>query len=124
MTNKTLAVAILSIAPAAFGQSLAGLWDAKINFNGVEIPFRFEISEKGPVIQGSFFNGDERETSTSGQFDNGSLLLNFDDYATKLTATLKDGALEGQWGPFQKKFYPIEAHRHVAVTASNVKAPS
>lgn len=122
--TKLLVGAILTIAPAAFCQSAVGLWDAKIDFNGVEIPFRFEVTEKGSVIQGSFFDGDARETSTSGKFENGSLLLNFDDRATKLTATVKDGVLQGEWGPFQKKFYPIQAKRHVAVAASTIKAPS
>src|SRR5208283_4496741 len=35
-----------------------------------------------------------------------------------------DGGLEGQWGPFQKKFYPIQAKRHVAVATADLKAPS
>jgi hypothetical protein len=53
--TKLLLGAILSIAPAAFSQSMLGLWDAKINFNGVGIPFRFEITEKGSVIQRFIF---------------------------------------------------------------------
>jgi hypothetical protein len=114
---------MLTIAPAALAQSLTGVWDAKINFNGVEIPFKIEFAGDGSNVRGWFFNGDERETSTSGTFEHGSLALRFDDYATELTATLKDGVLEGQWGPLQKKFYPIQAKRFAAPPPSKVTAP-
>ena len=63
-------------------QSLSGLWDAAVVVNGLEIPFRFEIAGSGAAISGSFFNGDEKVTSTGGKFENGSLTLNFDHYAT------------------------------------------
>jgi thiol-disulfide isomerase/thioredoxin len=124
MRNRLLVAAIFAIAPAAMAQSLAGLWDAKINFNGVEIPFKIEFAGEGANIKGWFFNGDERETSTSARFENGSWVLNFDDYATHLTVTLKDGKLEGEWGPFQKKSYPVQAHRFSAPTVSKVATPS
>ena len=124
MRNRLLAAVIFAIAPAAMAESLAGLWDAKINFNGVEIPFKIEFAGEGANVQGWFFNGDERETSTSAKFENGAWTLNFDDYATRLTVTLKDGGLEGEWGPFQKKFYSIQARRFVAPPASKAAAAS
>src|SRR5580704_8209224 len=122
--RKQLLAAMLALAPVMMADSLTGVWDAKINFNGVEIPFKIEFSGDGANVKGWFFNGDEREISTSGKFENGSLTLNFDDYATHLTVTEKDGKLTGEWGPFQKKFYPIQAERFVPLPASKAAAPT
>src|SRR5271163_834395 len=122
--RKQLVAAVLALAPVMMADSLTGVWDAKINFNGVEIPFKIEFAGEGANVKGWFFNGDEREASTSAKVEQGSWTLNFDDYATHLTVALKDGHLEGEWGPFQKKFYPIQAHRFVAQTSSKVSAPA
>ena len=54
---------------SAFAQSLDGLWDAQVKVNGLDIPFRMEFSGTGSAISGSFFNGDQKVTSGSGQFD-------------------------------------------------------
>jgi thiol-disulfide isomerase/thioredoxin len=128
--RKRLLICALGIAPAMLAQSLTGVWDAKINFNGVEIPFKIEFAGDGKNIRGWFFNGEERETSSSGTFEHGSLDLRWDDYATELTATLKDGGpegkdgtLEGQWVSAQKKSYPVEAKRFVAGPAGKSAAP-
>ena len=103
-------VALLLLAPAASrAQSVAGLWDATINFNGAEIPFKFELSGDGANVKGWFFNGDDREISNSGNLQNGSLVLNFDSYLAKLTATVKNGVIDGEYGPILKKNYPIHA---------------
>jgi hypothetical protein len=92
------AVALLSfvlLADAASAESLAGLWDATITVNNIAIPFQFELVGGGDRVSGSFFNGAEKFTSTSGRFDGGLLTLNWDYYASKLEATLKDGVLAG-----------------------------
>lgn len=99
------------LSPAIQAQSIAGLWDATIHYNGVDIPFKFEIAGEGANVKGWFFNGDDREVSNSGRFENGSLALNFDSYLAKLTATVKDGVIEGEYGPILKKIYPIRATR-------------
>ena len=90
-------VAAVMLAPSQVAaQSLGGLWDATVVVNeGLEIPFRMEIAGSGSAVKGSFFNGDDKVTSTSGQYENGALALSFDEYGTKLDATLKDGRLEG-----------------------------
>src|ERR1700690_2807979 len=117
MRNKLWIAALLAIAPAAFAQSVAGLWDATIILNDVQIPFRIEFAGEGSNFQGWFFNGDEKVISTAGKLENGALVLNFDQYATKLEATLKDGQLEGQYGPMQKKFGAFHANKAVATPA-------
>jgi thiol-disulfide isomerase/thioredoxin len=123
-----LAPAVLLLAPAASAQSVAGLWDATINYNGADIPFKLELSGEGANVKGWFFNGDDREVSNSGMIENGSLVLNFDSYLAKLTATIRDGVLDGEYGPLLKKNYAVHATRAVVAkpqskaAASNVPA--
>jgi thiol-disulfide isomerase/thioredoxin len=113
-----LAGSLFLLAPAMPAQSVAGLWDATINFNGTDIPFKFELAGSGANVKGWFFNGDDREVSNSGKLDNGSLVLNFDSYAAKLTATVKNGVLEGEYGPILKKMCAVHATRAVAAKAN------
>ena len=91
-----------------------------VNNGALEIPFRFEIAGTGATVKGSFFNGDEKTTSTSGSLENGTLTLNFDELGTKLEATLKDGQLDGEYSrgtrgapyPFHaKRFTPSQRRR-------------
>ena len=89
--KRTLLAATLLLAPATWGQSITGLWDAKLDLGGTQIPFRMGFSATGSDVKGWFFNGDDREVSNSGKLENGSLVLNFDSYLAKLTATVKDG---------------------------------
>ena len=90
-----IAALILPIATRAQAQSPTGLWDAAVVVNGLEIPFRFEIAGNGSQVSGWFFNGDEKVPSTGGTFENGSLVLKFDHYATSVEATLVNGRLAG-----------------------------
>jgi len=117
--------AMLALPPIARAQSLAGLWDATVVVGGVDVPFRMEITGSGAGVKGSFFNGDEKVTSTSGQFANGALVLSFDEYETKLEATLKDGRLEGQYSRGTRGApYPFQAKRFVAAPPADEKVPS
>ena len=98
----------LVIGPAKGAQSLSGLWDATVNVDGVVIPFRMELSQDGQAAKGWFFNGDEKVISTSGRFDGGKLILEFNYYGSKLEASFKDGALAGTY--FRNaKYLPFEA---------------
>ena len=52
MKFKFFAALLIAIAPVALAQSsttqsLAGLWDATITFNGESIPFRLQIAGDG-----------------------------------------------------------------------------
>src|SRR5262245_7677808 len=95
----TLAVVLAMLAPGVGAQtaspSLGGLWDAAVVVNGLEIPFRFEITGSGATVSGSFFNGDEKITSTGGKLENGTLTLNFDHYATQIEASVTKDRLAG-----------------------------
>ena len=89
-----LASAGLSAAPP----SLGGMWDAIVVVNKTEIPFRFEIAGDGANVRGWFFDGDLKMNSTRGRFeDDGTLVLEFAQLGTTLTASLKEGSLEGSY---------------------------
>ena len=121
------ALALALGAPALHAQgttaSLAGLWDAAVVVNGLEIPFRFEIGGDGTAINGSFFNGDEKVTSTGGKYDNGSLTLNFDHYATTVEAALVNGRLTGIYNR-AAGYYPFYAKRFAPSPAFPNEVPA
>src|SRR5258708_20550026 len=98
MTSKLSAVlvvllALVALPPRAVAQPVNGLWDATVlvNNGALEIPFRFELSGSGSNVKGSFFNGDDKTTSTSGTIQNGTLSLTFDHPGTKPQPTPKNG---------------------------------
>src|SRR5579872_7342957 len=109
-------------ASAAAAQSLAGLWSASIQANGLEVPFRFEIAGSGQSVTGSFFNGEDKVTSNAGSFSKGKLLLRFDFYAAELDADLKDGTLEGAYVRAGRTS-PFRARRFVPPSLEESKAP-
>jgi len=124
------ALLALVLSPSRAGAqspaSLAGLWDATVTVTGgLEIPFRLEISGSGSSIKGFFFNGDDKVTSTSGQLDNGRLVLSFDEYGTKLEASVKDGQLDGQYTRGTRGApYPFRAKRFSPAATGDDKIPS
>ncbi|MCU1384760.1 MAG: Redoxin domain protein [Acidobacteria bacterium] len=132
MTSKVSAlilafVTLLVIPSRAGAQSVTGLWDATVlvNNGALDVPFRFELSGSGANVKGSFFNGDDKTTSTSGSLENGKLTLNFDELGTSLEATLKDGRLEGQYSRGTRGApYPFAAKRFVPAAAGEKNVPS
>jgi peroxiredoxin len=118
---------VAALSASADAPSLAGIWQATITINGTDFPFRLELAPdpaKNTGVQGWFFNGDLRVPSTSGSFENGTLILNFDHYATKLQATLKDGVLQGQYGPYSKELRPVTARRLTGAAGDKQSAPN
>jgi thiol-disulfide isomerase/thioredoxin len=128
----TLVTLAALAAPArAQSPSLAGLWDATVVVSAgqdkgtIEVPFRFEIAGSGSAVKGSFFNGDEKVTSTSGQLQNGKLVLAFDEYGTKLEADVKNGELDGQYARGTRGApYPFHAKRFTPPSAGDASIPS
>ena len=103
------AVSTLSPARADAAPSpVAGLWDAIVVSNGIEIPFRFEIAGDGAAAQGFFFEGDRKVGSTSGSFVNGVLKLEYDHLNTTLDAKLADGQLTGTYANKRPNSRPQE----------------
>jgi len=118
-------LALAALPARVEAQSISGLWDASVVVNGgIEVPFRFEIAGSGAAIKGSFFNGDEKVTSTTGSFENGALTLSFDEYGTKVEATLKDGRLEGQYSRGTRGApYPFQAKRFAPAAVGDAPIP-
>ncbi len=120
------------VTPFATAQSpsLDGLWDATVKIQNpkdnsvLTVPFRFEISGDPANIRGSFFNGDERVTSTGGRFADGVLRLNFDHYASRLEAQLNNGVLTGKYGNPARTLYDFSAKPHVTTAATTGKFPN
>ncbi len=131
MTTKLYALfvviaAVIGFAASAAAQPVSGLWDATVlvNNGALEIPFRFELSGSGSNVKGSFFNGDDKTTSTSGSLVNGKLSLSFDELGTKLDATLKDGRLEGEYSRGTRGApYPFSAKRYTPAAAGETQHP-
>jgi thiol-disulfide isomerase/thioredoxin len=131
MATKLCAVFVVVVALIAFprragAQSVNGLWDATVvvNNGALEIPFRFELSGSGSNVKGSFFNGDDKTTSTSGTLQNGVLSLNFDELGTRLEATLKDGQLDGQYSRGTRGApYPFHARRFTPIQTGDTNIP-
>src|SRR5579883_666909 len=111
-------ILLLMALGSAGAQGLKGTWDCAVTVNGVDVPFRMEFDGDA---RASFFNGDEKLTSSSGSFEGGRLVLKFDYYAGVLEATLKDGRLEGTYQRPTSK-YAFRGQRF-APTAAEANAP-
>jgi peroxiredoxin len=113
----------------AKAESLTGRWDAGITLNGVVIPFRLDISGDGANLKGTLFNGDQVQTTTGARLKDGKIVLEFDHYLTNITATLKEGRLDGQVeGRFEREKYissvPFQAKRYSPAPVSAANVPS
>jgi thiol-disulfide isomerase/thioredoxin len=126
-------VAVLSVVVASAPRadatgSITGRWEATVTINGAVIPFRLDISGEGASVVGTLYNGDEKETTTSASFKDGTVVLSLDHYLTKIVATEKDGQLDGKVqmrgdkGPEGNPFHATRYTPHAA--ASTVQAPS
>jgi thiol-disulfide isomerase/thioredoxin len=106
--------------------SINGLWDATINANGIDVPFRFEIESKGTDAQGFFFEGDRKIGSTSGAFGNGTLKLEYEFLNTTLEARLEGDQLTGTYRNNRPNARPQEVRMRrftpVALDSTNVPA--
>src|SRR5690242_17707627 len=85
-----------ALASAASSDSLAGRWEATTTIRGLTIPFRVDFTGDGATFNGLLFNGDVAISPTSAKFADGSVTLTFEQLPLTITATLKDGQLEGR----------------------------
>jgi len=121
-----VAVVLLLVAlPATSASPIAGLWDAVVVADQVEIPFRFEIAQNGAQVQGFFFEGDRKIGSTSGAFENGKLKLEYDFLNTTFEATFDGDQFRGTYGSNGPNEKPLEirGHRFAPVTAGTAETP-
>jgi thiol-disulfide isomerase/thioredoxin len=108
---------------------IAGLWDAVVVADQVQIPFRLEIVQNGSQVQGFFFEGDRKVGSTSGAFENSRLKLEYDFLNTTLEATFDGGQFIGTYrdngtnGGTSGPPLEIRGRRFVPVAASTAETP-
>jgi thiol-disulfide isomerase/thioredoxin len=125
--RKTLLVCVclLAAAPVASAAGIAGLWDAIVVANNVEVPFRFEIAQNGSQVEGFFFESDRKVGSTSGSFENGVLKLDYDFLNTTLEATLDGDQLRGTYRNNRPGARPTQfrAQRFAPIPAASAAAP-
>ena len=89
-------------------------------------PFRLDISGDGAILRARCTTATTKN-SHQASYENGTLVLNHDHYLTKITATLKDGELQGkiQMRNDQKpEGSAFSAKRYVADPAPAADAPS
>ena len=87
LCGSVVGISLASAVPGISAPNIAGLWDAKIVANQLEIPFRFEIDQTGNQVQGFFFEGDRKIGSSSGSFAGAHLILEYDILDTTLEVT-------------------------------------
>jgi thiol-disulfide isomerase/thioredoxin len=111
------AIVALAAPTIATAQTVSGLWDGKVEVSGTAIPFLFRLSGTDDALHANFFNGDAATTpSTGGAFKDGTVVLDFASYAATLTASLKDGALDG--------IYATPTHRYAIHAVPHRAAPA
>jgi predicted RecA/RadA family phage recombinase len=123
-------VALVAMSATFAGaQSTTGRWDASVNVEGTIVPFRLDIEGEGKTLIGTLYNGDQKETTTSAEVQNGSVVLHFDHYLTTITATPKGGKLEGAVeGRFEvDKYlssYPFDAKPYTTPAVASARTPA
>jgi peroxiredoxin len=109
-----LLVTLTATAQAQRAASPAGLWDATVVVNKVEIPFQFEVSGSGPDLKAAFFDGDLRVRSTSGMVEDGTVVFRFDQYGSRVEAAWSGDHLQGKYDRGTRgAAYPFSARRAV-----------
>jgi len=118
-------VLLISACPASAQSKIDGLWDASVFVGQAEIPFRFEISSNNGQVQGFFFEGDKKIGSTSGQFVNNQLQLQYEFLYTTLTATFDGEQWQGSYRGNRKngREYPFRARRFRAADPESAASP-
>jgi thiol-disulfide isomerase/thioredoxin len=120
----------LLLGTAATAESISGLWNAKVDYGSIQVPFQFGIAQTSAGASGWFFNGDERVVSDSGRFESGHLLLEFPSYGRRVDVRLDaNGTLTGSYGPpapgSSLRTYPFSAQRAAAgIARAGGKVPS
>lgn len=115
-----------SFAAESGASAVAGRWDAVLQGNGPDVPFRLDLSGTGPALKGTFYDGSAPyDSTTSGSFEDGKLVLKAEHYLTTITAKLENGDLVGETtlqGPSYSLRYGFHASRHVdaPVAAANI----
>ncbi len=120
-TPALVIAGLLALTPGlarARQSSLVGRWDAVVVVNGQEVPFPFEVAAAGAGLQGSFFNGERRITSTAVTLDGGRASFRFEQYAATLHTIDEQGRLSGEYRRARGEPLPFRAVRATSTPAA------
>ena len=106
--KKLSALVLWAFSQAVAAPLIDGVWTANVTVDDVQIPFRVQFSGTGRAFKAWFFNGDEKTLSTSGISTAASILARFDQYNSRMEATLHGDALDGTYTR-DGKVYPVHA---------------
>jgi thiol-disulfide isomerase/thioredoxin len=81
----------------AYGETLTGLWDATVIVDGVHVPFRMKLAQKGTTAQGTLYDGPIEYKSDSGKFEGGKLHLHWNITNADMDVELQSGELKGKY---------------------------
>jgi len=95
------------------------MWDATVTVGTTHVPFHYLISGRGRTLQGSFFNGDEKITSTTVQFDKNAIVFTYPEYGSRLEIVRVDSALEGSYFLPNGTIYDFKAQRLKPLTSAS-----
>lgn len=96
------------------------MWAATVTVgsNRARVPFQFLISGHGTKLEGSFFNGDEKITSTAVHFDHNTIVFTYPEYGSRLEVVSSNDGLEGSYFLPNDVVYDFEARRHEPVRSA------
>jgi thiol-disulfide isomerase/thioredoxin len=81
----------------AYGENLTGLWDATVITDGVHVPFRMKLSQKGTTAQGTLYDGRIEYKSDAGNYERGKLHLHWNITNADLDVTFDGKELKGKY---------------------------
>jgi thiol-disulfide isomerase/thioredoxin len=117
-------VFFLALAAVSNAQTLNGLWDGTIKYGDFKVAFPVQFAQQGDSVSAAFFNGDDQVTSTSGHLSGDKLNVNFEHYASTLSATYADGVIKGTYGNTRNGYHDFEARPHQAIAVAAGKVPN
>lgn len=129
-TSPFVLVLVLSLVTTSCTRKpvdVSGIWNATIVSNAVPIPFRLQLSSSGEQASAAFFDGERRIPSDSGTVKGNRLQIHFDTYNADLDATLRDGALDGNYIVHKAKkdlIRPVTATRNTELSSKASGASS
>jgi thiol-disulfide isomerase/thioredoxin len=108
-----LAVSLLFLAADAMAQGTQWQGSAQIATNGATftIPVHLQLEGKGSTLVGSFVDGPQRTTSTSGELSGQDITLHFAHYAVTFRGKIVGDQLTGNYSADNGRFsYPLTLH--------------
>jgi hypothetical protein len=120
-----LAVCLLFLAADAMAQGTQWQGSAQIATNGATftIPVHLQLEGKGSTLVGSFVDGPQRTTSTSGELSGQDITLHFAHYAVTFRGKIVGDQLTGNYSADNGRFsYPLTLHPAPKDAALRTKA--